>query len=856
MPVDHNIDYYPNNVQCADGEVLKYNSAVPGWECDTDDNTAGTGDITDVIAGTGMTGGATSGAATLNIDVGVGANQIVQLDGSGSLPAVDGSAVTNLDPSNLSAAVPISLGGTGATTNTGAQTALGLGTSAVADIGTAAGEVMGADGVPNCLSTEKLQMSVGPTFAWTCVADVNSGSTTFIALTDSPADFTGDALKVARVNAGETALEFFTLLDTDVSLGTSDAVAPTQNAVKTYIDAAITAGGADDLGDHTATQNIILGAHFINGDTDNEGLTMGTTGKATLSGSTGGTYEGLTIANGSSGIGTKSAIILKNSSTDGAEIASITGASSGERSLSFSVRGSGTVTERLRIANTGNIGIGSIAPTVKLDVNGDIRAMAQGDLRFGDSDSSNFVAFQAPTTVASDITWTLPATDGTNGQLLSTNGSGVLAWATGGGGSDDLGDHTATTDIILSDNKITNDGTGGITLNDDGDMLVGGGSPIAEAEITIADSFPTLNIKDSNDANSGNGFSGLIQFTDSGNNSTGEIGFESGPNDLYIKNKINSDIHFFTNNLSRMTVENTGNIGIGTSDPGVRLDVAGDILVRAQADLRFGDFDSSNFVAFQAPTTVASNVTWTLPATDGTNGQILSTNGSGTLAWATGAAGADDLGDHTATTNITLGTHYLSGDGGNEGIAIDADGDVGIGTTSAAGKLYVYTTGADGIVLGEDQGNLTSSGRLFFLGSNGNIAIMNENNNLSFRSGAVVGSSSGTSRMYLNGASGNLKVGPGTANEKLEVDGNIKAMAEGEIRLADNNSSNFVAFKAPATVASDVTWTLPATDGTNGQMLSTNGSGVLAWATAGGGADHLGNHTATQNINLATHKLV
>lgn len=46
-----------------------------------------------------------------------------------------------------------------------------------------------------------------------------------------------------------------------------------------------------------------------------------------------------------------------------------------------------------------------------------------------------------------------------------------------------------------------------------------------------------------------------------------------------------------------------------------------------------------------------------------------------------------------------------------------------------------------------------------------------------------------------------------------------------------NVTTNYVAFKAPATIGSNVTWTLPATDGTAGQVLSTNGSGVLSWVT-------------------------
>ena len=65
-----------------------------------------------------------------------------------------------------------------------------------------------------------------------------------------------------------------------------------------------------------------------------------------------------------------------------------------------------------------------------------------------------------------------------------------------------------------------------------------------------------------------------------------------------------------------------------------RMDQNG-LLLTNQRDLRLGDSDNSNYVGFQSPATVSSNVVWTLPATDGTNNQTLTTNGSGTLAWAT-----------------------------------------------------------------------------------------------------------------------------------------------------------------------------------------------------------------------------
>ena len=62
-----------------------------------------------------------------------------------------------------------------------------------------------------------------------------------------------------------------------------------------------------------------------------------------------------------------------------------------------------------------------------------------------------------------------------------------------------------------------------------------------------------------------------------------------------------------------------------------------------------------------------------------------------------------------------------------------------------------------------------------------------------------------------------------------------------EIRFRETtaNGTNYVALKAPASVSADLTFTLPATDGTNGQVLITNGSGVLSFTTlsADGTAD-------------------
>jgi hypothetical protein len=53
-------------------------------------------------------------------------------------------------------------------------------------------------------------------------------------------------------------------------------------------------------------------------------------------------------------------------------------------------------------------------------------------------------------------------------------------------------------------------------------------------------------------------------------------------------------------------------------------------------------------------------------------------------------------------------------------------------------------------------------------------------------------------------------------------------------REATANGTNYVSLSAPASLSADLTFTLPATDGTVGQVLTTNGSGVLSFATVGG----------------------
>ena len=98
--------------------------------------------------------------------------------------------------------------------------------------------------------------------------------------------------------------------------------------------------------------------------------------------------------------------------------------------------------------------------------------------------------------------------------------------------------------------------------------------------------------------------------------------------------------------VSNQSLELAAN-GTGT------IQLQSDALLTAQQELRFGDSDSSNYVAFKAPATVSSDVTWTLPSTDAsTSGYALTSNASGTLSFA--AVGPDISNDGTTNTNFNL----------------------------------------------------------------------------------------------------------------------------------------------------------------------------------------------------------
>ena len=140
--------------------------------------------------------------------------------------------------------------------------------------------------------------------------------------------------------------------------------------------------------------------------------------------------------------------------------------------------------------------------------------------------------------------------------------------------------------------------------------------------------------------------------------------------------------------------------------------------------------------------------------------------------------------------------NYVPLTGGNITGNLNVSGNVGIGTTSPATKLSIVGAGANGIQLGTSTEDGSLSQRLFFTNSTATNTIVREGSVLQFRTGATVGSASGTVRMVIND---NGNVGIGTSTPSSDSPLHIQSAATGAVRLrmkttSTTGSPEFIAF--------------------------------------------------------------
>ena len=88
-------------------------------------------------------------------------------------------------------------------------------------------------------------------------------------------------------------------------------------------------------------------------------------------------------------------------------------------------------------------------------------------------------------------------------------------------------------------------------------------------------------------------------------------------------------------------------------------------------EIRFRDADNSNYVALKAANTIGSNVSFVLPSSDGSNGHVLKTDGSGNLSFGTAVPSGVDVTANNSTDE-TIFPVFVDGQTGEQGLETDS----------------------------------------------------------------------------------------------------------------------------------------------------------------------------------------
>ena len=135
------------------------------------------------------------------------------------------------------------------------------------------------------------------------------------------------------------------------------------------------------------------------------------------------------------------------------------------------------------------------------------------------------------------------------------------------------------------------------------------------------------------------------------------------------------------------TVSIGGGLAVSASSTMAATTFSSNITMNAQSEVRFADADSSHYIAIQAPATVTANVTYTLPRNDGIAGQVLETNGSGTLSFTSFGSPRSYLSGYGMTpvsaTAISIAVGQARSDDNTYDITLASDTALSLASTGA-----------------------------------------------------------------------------------------------------------------------------------------------------------------------------
>ena len=607
-----------------------------------------------------------------------------------------------------------------------------------------------------------------------------------------------------------------------ISIGADGDVTLTQD-LELQHDGAILSFGADD--DTTLTH------------TDGSGLTLNSTNK-------------LMFNDASQFIQGASATVLDIAATDEIELTATLIDVVGNLAASGTYTGGGLMTTggNIVIPDAGNIGSASDTDAIAIGADGDVTLTQDLELQhdgailsFGANDeialthvhdtgllltdsggTPTLQLHDSAESVSSDgskliltsnsVAFSLPTADGTSGQVLKTDGSGTLSFVTASANTPTSADGQALGSASLewSDLFLADGGT--IQFGNDQEIIL---THVADVGLKLSheatgDNLPiVLNLESEEDDITSGEEIGRIDFTagDSGgtdaiataasiaavaedtfaadNNSTGlafKLGVSAAATEMFRMDhdgdfKIKTDgsaVGFGADNEIELT--HVHNTGLLLTDSG------------GSPTLQLHDSNESIASDGSKVIITSGGTAFSLPTADGSNGQALATNGSGVLSFIDVSSAADDLTAGDAAINLTTTS-------GN--ITIDAqanDSDVIIKGTDNTADITMATFD------GSDAGTLILNHDLE-LGTDASLIKFGADNEITLTHVADTG-------LLLQDSGGSPTLQFHDSAESVSSDGSKLIL-----------TSNSVAFN------------LPTADGSNGQVLQTNGSGVLSFAT-------------------------
>jgi Chaperone of endosialidase len=813
--------------------ITQANASTPGFLSASDfsafnakQNALTFGDVTSANAAltvTGGTGAAVGGNVSLNLNTGTGANQLVQLNSSGQLPAVDGSQLTGLPGGGDINGVDTPVGG-------GLTGGLLSGTPSLRLInGSATGQVLKWD---------------NPTTSWVIgTDDVGGGALPTLS----------DAQVIISVGANNPQGR---VLQQDISVASASGNVTVQGLRGTPISA--TAPAANQVLKFNA------GTYSPAADNDSQNLSVGGTGTV----ATGETFPlaissgtGINIIEGTNvQIDRTGSNLTINTSGGGAPTGPATGDLAGSYpapsiNTSSATTGSNIITA-INTATTGTINTARLNTGVVLDtespVAGDITGtygtgfqIGAGTIAGTDLTSNITISTTGTITGANVIgngsgltslnagnisTGTLPvarggsgitavtpggvafggATNfaftsaGTSGQLLQSNGASAPTWVNAPSNFTTL-------------NTVPKGSAGGLiasSIFDDGTYTgIGRTTPIGSSRFDIqATGFGA------------NGYGGMYIQTD--NTGWPFYGYSNnGGTSMWTYWNGGTGTWNVYNNGDQLSVTNTGNVGIGTTTPTQRLDISGGI--RFSGALMPNNLPGTSG---QVLTSAGAGVppTWVTPSSLGTGtiNRLTYWNSSSTvaagsnLAWDNAgenlgigwgapernlhlhrAAAAETYAKFTNTSTtigagngFEIGINATPGDvllrnyentsmqfltNNTERLRITAAGNVGIGTNNPQATTHTFGTSnissinesSNTVGTWQVLSNTSAGGRIFSMISTGS-ANAGGPGKLLISSNSAFGTTT-ANIMAFDHATANVGIGTLAPSERLEVNGGI-----------------------------------------------------------------------------------